>query len=189
MKRILFLAAVALVAFAGVAYAAGTITGKSIKDSTITGKDVKNKSLSAADFKGSVRGARGPAGATGPAGPAGPQGPAGPINAAGLTRVVGDAVIAPGDVGHATAFCPSGQQVIESQYESIAADGEVFYVSDFGIRNGISVGLDNFDSLVEGDVRAIAYCAPAGSAVIASSRRATLERRSDARDAQFRAAR
>jgi len=186
MKRILFLAVVALVAFSGIAYAAGSITGRDIKNSTITGKDVKNKSLSAADFKGSVRGARGPAGATGPAGP---QGPAGPINAAGLTRVVADAVIAPGGIGHATAFCPSGQQVVESQFESASADGEVFYVSDFGLRNGVSVGLDNFDSSVEGDVTAIAYCAPAGSAVIASTRRATLERKADARDAALRALR
>ena len=66
MKRIVFLAVVALVAFAGVAYAAGSITGKSIKDGTLTGKDIKNKSLTPTDFRGSVRGARGPSGPVGP---------------------------------------------------------------------------------------------------------------------------
>src|SRR3954469_3430451 len=58
-RKIMFLAAVALVALAGVAYAAGSITGKSIKDNSITGKDIKNKSLTRKDFKGSVRGPQG----------------------------------------------------------------------------------------------------------------------------------
>lgn len=184
MKRtILLLAAIATLVLAGGAFAAGQITGRSIKNGTITGKDVKNHSLTKKDFKGSVRGPRGFTGAQGP------QGPAGPINAGGLTRVTADAVIAPGDVGHVTAFCPSGQAVVSSQYESIAADGEVFYVSDFGVRDGISVGLDNFDSPVEGDVRAIAYCARSGGAVIASTGRATLERRANAADTKLRVSR
>jgi hypothetical protein len=34
-------------ALGGSAYAAGTITGKNIKDGTITGTDVKNRSLGA----------------------------------------------------------------------------------------------------------------------------------------------
>ena len=96
-------------ALGGSAYAAGTITGKSIKDGTITGTDVKNRSLgteklsatalsSLAGERGAA-GPQGPKGATGPAGPhgatgpAGPQGPAGPSGISGLEYHISDGVV------------------------------------------------------------------------------------------------
>jgi hypothetical protein len=73
------------VAMGGTAIAASSalITGKQIKNSSITGADVKNKSLTPKDFRGSVRGARGPAGPAGAIGPAGAQGLKGDTGAQG----------------------------------------------------------------------------------------------------------
>jgi len=92
-------------ALGGSAYAAGTITGKNIKDGTITGSDVKNRSLgteklSAAALSSLARGSgpagpQGPKGDTGPAGPQGENGgqghigPAGPKGEAGPTGPAG----------------------------------------------------------------------------------------------------
>ena len=75
MKRIMFLTVVALVAFAGVAYGAGKITGSSIKDNTLTGKDVKDKSLTTADLSdGAKKALKGKTGAAGPQGAPGASG-------------------------------------------------------------------------------------------------------------------
>lgn len=194
MKRTIFvLAGVLVFGLVGGAYAAGKITGKDIKDGSVTGKDVKNHSLTRKDFRGSVRGPRGfrgpagPAGVTGARGPAGPQGPAGPINAAGMTRVQQSITVAPGGIDSAEAICPAGQQLITPEFESTGADTEVFYMSDFGTRDSIVVGLDNFDSSVDADVTAIAWCVPTGRAVIASNR-ARLTRKANRLERRQRAA-
>lgn len=174
--------AAALIAGTGGAYAAGQITGKQIKNGSITGKDVKNHSLTNKDFKGSVRGPRGKTGPKGPQGaqgiqgiqgvqgPRGAQGPAGPINAAGMTRVENTVTVAAGDVDAAEAFCPAGQNLITPEFESGGVDNMVYFMSDFGVRNSIAVGLDNFNSTITGSVTAIAWCVPSGRAVIAGSR-------------------
>jgi hypothetical protein len=97
LKRILFIAVVAVLALASAAYGAGTFSGRDIKDGTLTGKDVKDHSLTARDFEGAPGGQRGPrgiqgtpgqsgaAGATGPVGPQGERGPAGPTGDTGDT--------------------------------------------------------------------------------------------------------
>ena len=167
MKRILFLVVVALVAFAGVAYAAGSITGKSIKDGTITGKDVKNKSLAPADFRGSVRGARGPSGPAGPQGAAGPQGPAGPSAVSAITPVTAGGIVAAGDFDGGTVTCPAGQRVISGGWFAGGADSEVFVDNANADRTGWSVLLDNSDGLVDAELEITAYCAGTGQAVAA----------------------
>ncbi|MGH2841471.1 MAG: hypothetical protein ACRDKY_11685 [Solirubrobacteraceae bacterium] len=114
------IASVALVAaLGGTSYAAATITSGNIKNNTIksidvknsslrgidvknsslTGADVRNESLLAKDFKKGEL----------PAGPPGPQGPAG-SNAFGTLTYVAteDVVVASGDEGIASAFCPAG---------------------------------------------------------------------------------
>ena len=90
LQRAFFATLVLVVALAGAALAAGTITGADIKNSTITGKDVKNHSLTPTDFKGSVRG---PRGLTGPQGSIGPQGPQGIRGATGATGKAGPTVV------------------------------------------------------------------------------------------------
>ncbi|MGH2967847.1 MAG: hypothetical protein ACRDK0_02105 [Solirubrobacteraceae bacterium] len=170
MKRIVFLAVVALVAFAGVAYAAGSITGDSIKNGSITGKDIKAKSLTPKHFKGSVHGQRGPVGETGSRGaqgPAGPAGPQGPSAISGITVATGGVTIAPGDIDGGTIFCPAGQRVVSGGYFSSSADGEVFTSVANDDRTGWIIALDNFDSPVSAELDGEAYCAATGRAVAA----------------------
>jgi hypothetical protein len=62
------------VALGGAAFAAGTISGKSIVDHSITGKDIKQGSIPLSALKKLPVGQEGPKGATGPAGPVGPAG-------------------------------------------------------------------------------------------------------------------
>lgn len=159
---------------AGGAVAASQITGAQVKNSSLTGKDVKNKSLTRADFSGSVAGPQGPRGAqgaqggTGPQGAQGPQGPAGPSALSAITVQSGGLTVAANDVDGGTIFCPAGQRVISGGYVSIAADGEVFASIATDDRTGWILLLDNFDSLVEGELDGEAYCAAAGQAVAAS---------------------
>jgi hypothetical protein len=186
MKRtILLLTALTALVLAGGAYAAGQITGRSIKDGSVTGRDVKNRSLTPKDFRGSVRGRRGPAG---PVGPAGPQGPAGPTVLGKLVRVESpDLTVAAGDIDGVTAFCPAGHNVVSGGYVSASADGEVFAQDSFGSASSWSALLDNFDSSVEGSISAVAYCAPAGQAIAAA--RPRLGRKAQRRMARAIAAR
>src|SRR6476660_8616235 len=131
-RKIMFLTAVALVALAGVAYAAGSITGKSIKDNSITGKDIKNGSLTRKDFKGSVRGPQGdrgpagPAGPGGPGGPAGAQGPPGPSTLGTISPVFGSMPIAADNFDGGTVVWPSGTRVISGGFFVDGNDVEVF---------------------------------------------------------------
>jgi hypothetical protein len=128
-------------ALGGSAYAAGTITGKNIKDGTITGRDIKNRSLDAEKLSPaaltSLANARGPAGTQGPngangptgpqglkggtgpvgpkgdTGPAGPQGPAGPSGISGWeVRVSDGVVVMPKVYNTAQANCPAGKKAL-----------------------------------------------------------------------------
>lgn len=162
MRKLVLYVIVGLLVCAGSATAAATITGKQVKNSSLTGLDVKNRSLKAADLsRSTVRSLRGQRGATGASGP---QGPAGPTVLGRTVRVEASTTIAPADVDSATVNCPPGYGLVSGSYSFIAADGEVFYGDDFGSGTSWSVGGDNFDSSVEGDLTAIAYCAPAGAA-------------------------
>jgi hypothetical protein len=165
MKR--NIAIVALVIFGltgGAAAAAKVITSKDIRNGTIKTVDLSSNAKRA--LKGNT-GRQGPQGPQGPQGAQGPQGPAGPNAVSKLTRVENTATVAAGDVGSTSVNCPGGQSVVSGSFTAIAADGEVFYADDFGSRVSWSVGLDNFDSLVEGDVTAIAWCAQTNVAVAA----------------------
>jgi Collagen triple helix repeat (20 copies) len=128
-------------ALSGSAYAAVTVTGKTIKDGTITGKDVKNRSLGTSKLSRTAvssltgdrgpegpqgpegkRGAQGPiglkgaTGAEGPAGPAGPAGPQGPTGISGyqvvVTPVSDATTIAKGASGRVGVVCPTGKKVL-----------------------------------------------------------------------------
>ena len=162
MKR--NIAIVALVIFGltgGAAAAAKVITSKDIRNGTIKTVDLSSNA------KRALKGNTGRQGPQGPQGAQGPQGPAGPNAVSKLTRVENTATVAAGDVGSTSVNCPGGQSVVSGSFTAIAADGEVFYADDFGSRVSWSVGLDNFDSLVEGDVTAIAWCAQTNVAVAA----------------------
>ena len=169
-RKIMFLATVALVAFAGVAYAAGSITSRDIKDSTITGKDVKNRSLTKKDFRGSVRGPRGFQGAPGPQGvqgPAGAQGPAGPSAVSGITAVRASGTVAAGDFDGGSVSCPPGQRVVSGGWFTDAPEGEIFLDDATDDRTGWAALLDNSDSAAPATLEITAYCAGAGQAVAA----------------------
>ena len=84
-----------------------SFTGKDIIDGTLTGRDIANRSLTARDFRGSVRGAAGPAGPQGQAGPAGIKGDAGPAGPPGLKGDAGPAG-PPGLKGDAGPAGPKG---------------------------------------------------------------------------------
>jgi hypothetical protein len=126
-------------ALGGTAYAAVTVTGRSIKDGTITGRDVKDRSLDTGELSAaavsSLTGQRGPAGPqgpkgdpgpvgptgpkgeTGPPGPPGPQGPAGPTGPAGISgweyRVNLPGVrVGSGESGGGQVYCPTGKKAL-----------------------------------------------------------------------------
>jgi hypothetical protein len=168
MWKLPALAGVLVLCLAGGATAASKITGQAIKDNSITTKDIRNRSLMAKDFK-SGQLPRGPRGVTGARGPQGPAGPAGPVNVGGIVRVERTATVLPGDVDSVTAGCPAGYGFVSGGFQSISADGEVFFADTFGSRTTYSVGLDNFDSTLEGDITAVAFCAPSGRAIVATS--------------------
>jgi hypothetical protein len=139
-------------------------------------------------LKGNV-GPAGPTGATGPSGPAGatgpggPQGPAGPSNLGALVRVVGPSVeVAPETTGHSTAECPGGYHIVSGGFTDNG--GEVFALDSFGGPSWSALIFNTFVS-INATVKAVAFCAPAGSAVVASVHarsavRATVAARIDA---------
>jgi|SRR5688500_7033317 hypothetical protein len=141
------------VVVAGGATAASLVTSGDIKNGTIKKKDLSAKAQR--QLKGNE----------------GPRGPAGPTVVNQLRRVEASKTVAAGDVDSATATCPGGYGVITGGYLSASADGEIFINDSFDSPNSWSVGLDNFDSPIEGDLVAVAYCAPSGQAVAASDGR------------------
>jgi hypothetical protein len=163
-QRTAFATLVLVIAIAGAAVAAGTITGRDIKDGSLTGRDVKDHSLTRKDFRGSVRG---PSGPPGPAGTAGPQGPAGPSALSGITPVAGSLTVAPGTVNGGTVPCPAGQKVVSGGFGYGGDDTEVFVSAANTDRTGWTVALDNVDGTTPAELDGFAYCAGAGQAVAA----------------------
>jgi hypothetical protein len=154
-KQLAFATVVLVVAIAGAAMAAGSITGKSIKDGSITGKDIKNHSITKTDLKGNFTG---PQGVQGPPGPQGPAGPAGPAGALGATVVEASEVVQPGDIGGPQAFCPAGTGVVGTGF--FASITYVGFVEAFG--NSVGAAFEN-DSTIPVDTRVQAICAVGGS--------------------------
>jgi hypothetical protein len=142
--------------------------------SLVTSGDIKNKTIKKKDLSGKavrqLEGNEGPQGPQGPRGAQGPEGPPGPNIVNRLTRVEAEKTVAAGDVDSVDATCPAGQGIVTGAFRSISADGEVFFSDTFESPDSWAVGLDNFDSTVEGTVTAIAFCAPSGQAVGASNR-------------------
>ena len=122
------------------------------------------------------KGRTGPQGARGPQGA---QGPAGPVGFSELTTVKANKTLPAGATDYVIAWCPSGRRAVSGGLTAIPADGEVFINDGGDTRLGWSVGLCNFDSLVDADITAYAYCAPAGGAVAASVNRDALRRSSE----------
>ena len=114
-------------ALGGSAYAAVTVTGKTIKDGTVTGKDVKNRSLGtnklSAGAVSSLAGKPGPAGPQGPAGRSGEIGPVGPAGATGDSGPAGP----PGVAG------PPGPQGVAGPPGATGISGWEYRVSN-GVR-------------------------------------------------------
>jgi hypothetical protein len=106
-RTVVLLAGLAALMLASGAWAAGQITGRSIKDGTLTGRDIKNQSLTRADFRGSIRG------------PAGPQGPSGVVATLGVESG-SVAPNFPGNAPFAPEKCRTGSH--------LAAAGEVAVV-------------------------------------------------------------
>ena len=97
-------------------------------------------------------------------------------SAGGITVVAGRAeAIPPGGVEDSIAGCPTGQKAISGGGHSITANGEEMVASQTNAdRSGwFVIGTNTFGS-TNGEVQAIALCAPAGKAVAA--RRGTLAR-------------
>jgi hypothetical protein len=170
LRTIGAVAVTALLLAAATAGAQSLFDGGDIRNNSLTGKDVRNKSLTKADFRGSVRGPRGPRGPRGTQGLQGAQGPPGPVNLGRIEHVESATVVIPaGGLGSATATCPPGYGVMSGGFSSASADGEVFSEHPFGSRTSWTVLFDNFDSLVEADLSAVALCAPAGAAATPAS--------------------
>ncbi len=165
MKRIMTIAAVSTLVFAGGAYGAAKITGAQIKDGTITGADVKNRSLTPADFKGSVQGPTGP---QGPAGPTGPQGPAGPSPLSAIKAYYGQMTVAAGVVNGGFVSCLPGQRMVSGGY--FTNSGVVFLNEATDDQTGWTVAVDNSGSSVQATLEAEVNCAGAGQAVAARAK-------------------
>jgi hypothetical protein len=186
LKVLIAVLATGLVVGATAATAQQLIGSPQVRDNSIRGKDVKNKSLTKRDFRGSLRGPRGFQGPPGPQGPQGPQGPAGPTTLGRIVRVESPTtVIGAGGIASATAVCPPNYGVVSGGNTFISATG-VFYEDSL---DGVSwsVGGDNFDSLVEANLTAVALCAPRGQAISTANRRTTRKERIAALEAKQRA--
>jgi hypothetical protein len=162
------IAAVAIVAALLAAATAGAqslIDGGDVRNNSLTGKDVRNKSLTKQDFRGSVRGPRGPRGLSGPQGPAGPPGP---TVLGAITRTETVMTVPAGGIDGPVANCPAGQALVSGGFRSVGG-GFIFGNDSFGSRTSWSVLYDNFFSSTSAEVRAIAYCSPAGQAATPAS--------------------
>jgi hypothetical protein len=175
VRNIAAVAVVAALLAAATAGAQAVIDGGDVRNNSLTGKDVKNKSLTRQDFRGAVgrrgpRGARGVAGPQGAAGPQGPQGPPGPVNLGGITEVQATAPIAANDVAIAAAVCPSGQRAISGGGTAFTGAGGLWTDHADATRTAWLAGGEDLSG-GGGEVVAYAYCVPAGTATVASTRR------------------
>jgi hypothetical protein len=111
-------------------------TAMAARNALIGSKQIADHSIRLVDLNGSavkaLRGQRGPAGAdgapgqNGAPGPPGPPGPAGPAGAPGLSGTFAtstvlyingpDITLAPGELGSAMAFCPTGMTAISGGF-------------------------------------------------------------------------
>lgn len=189
MKRIMFLTVVVLAASAGMAYAAGSITGRSIKDRSITGKDIKNKSLTTKQFKGSVRGPRGESGISGPVGPEGAagaegaegaEGPAGSSAVTDISVTNGSLLVPAGEIDGGTLLCPDGEHAISGGFGAMTDDSVVFLSVANDDRSGWIVALDNSKAAIEGEMAAQVLCSGSGETVAGARQTQTWDR-SDAK--------
>jgi hypothetical protein len=170
---------VALVAVGGSAIAAHhyLITSKS---------EIKPSVLNA------LRGRQGPAGPQGSAGPPGPQGaqgPAGPSNLGAIVEAKSARVaVAPESVHGALALCPPGTRAISGGGAAILGKGAIEVSEGENGRSGWFV-IGHNESVIEGHIEAIAYCAQSNNAVAASAGHGGMLRRLHALEAQLAALR
>jgi hypothetical protein len=143
------------VALGGTAIAGGSLIGsKQIADHSIRLVDLNGSAVKAlhgqrgADGSSGEPGANGAQGATGPVGPAGLSGLAGApgtFNSANLQYLTGpDVSVAPGTVGSANAYCPSGTRAISGGFfSSVTTIGfsETFGPSFHGIAATNNTGI------------------------------------------------
>jgi hypothetical protein len=140
-------------AIGGGAYAAATITGKSIRNGSVTGLDVRNGSLDARELTtsalASLTGQRGPVGPPGPRGPAagagvaGPAGPAGPSGISGLESRIKTLPV-DGEAGNKdSVFCPPGKRAISGGGSSTTYNLVLTQSAPTDSGTGWSVGFQN----------------------------------------------
>jgi hypothetical protein len=165
-----------VMATTGSAVAASLITSKQIKNGTIKSKDLSAKA------KRDLRGNEGPRGAQGPTGP---QGPAGPSAVSRIQRVEATLTVGPGVVESVSVNCPAGTSLVSGGWVIIGGGSYPFYEDDFGTRNSWTVGVDNFNSPIEAEGTAIAYCSATGVAV--ASRKVNITKKANALERQQRA--
>jgi hypothetical protein len=84
-----------------------------------------------------------------------------------IERVEWTTILGPGGVDMATSSCPAGYRVVYGAFHSVSPDSEVFFSDSFGSQRTWSVGLDNFDSKTDGQVKVVAACGPADRPVSA----------------------
>jgi hypothetical protein len=186
LVRYVILVLAAVLAVGAVSSATGAMgspdASPAVTSATVTGK-------AALTLRG-PRGPRGPRGYRGRQGLPGPQGPPGPANLSGLGAAESATTfIAPGDVGSATAFCPSGQRAASGGGSMISGLGDGLAVSRASNdRSTWFVIAVNNSSVTTAELEAVAYCAGGGQAV-AASRRGAVRREVAAAVAHLRAAR
>jgi hypothetical protein len=156
MRAAIIAAIIATLVAATSATAAFVVTSRNIKNGTIQMVDISAKAKRA--LKGN-RGPVGPRGAQGPVGAQGTAGAQGPPGVQQLVEVTSTITIGPGGIDSTTAMCPPGTGIVSGGATFIAADGEIFFDRRFA-GSGWSVGGDNFDSTLSGELRAHAYCSP-----------------------------
>jgi hypothetical protein len=148
-------------ALGGTAYAAVTVTGRTIKDGTVTGRDVKDRSLGTGELSAaavsSLTGQRGPAGPQGPKGdpgergPAGPQGPAGPVGPEGPSGISGweyrvsfpGVRISPDTGNRAQVDCPGGKMALGGGGSSTGYAGKLVSSTPTDTGTGWAVAYEN----------------------------------------------
>jgi len=111
---------------------------------------------------------RGNRGAAGPQGAPGAPGPAGPSMLGHLVRVVGpEAFAEPFKIAVSIATCPPGDDVVSGGYLMVGVYTDVF-IQDTPTPQTWEAAIGNASEQLA-HVEAVAFCAPAGQAVTASS--------------------
>jgi hypothetical protein len=112
-----------------------------------------------------LKGRAGPAGGQGPTGPAGP---AGPTLLGHLVQVIGpEAFAEPFKIAVSIATCPVGDDVVSGGYLMVGVLTNVF-IQDTPTPQTWEAAIGNASEQLA-HIEAVAFCAPAGQAVTASS--------------------